>query len=621
MKTNLLLILAAIIFTATTHLQAQTSIHSTPSGGLWPTNSTWIEAVPSNNDSVVLQGPVSMLSYTGWCKSLNITSEGSVGGNGNQGNLYIYGSLYNNGSIFGSMNYSLTGNIVNNQPWTGVDNHLLFTGKDHNISCAPGGSINAQLQADDSLQNFSFFTDVILNTTQASNLGFSQLDAGNHKLQITNGGFSNCRIHSLDTLYFDSWISSLELTGNYKLKGNIICYYNLSFYDKSINYGIIQFASGIGGDPLKLKGDFTNKGTIAHSWIQVEKNITNEGIWNSENTEFTGTGDKHISQLAGHPYGGTQFSSDNSGSVIFLDTDIELAVPAFHLYNNTLKCGTHKLTANTAFYDGTIISESEIAGNNDFWNSTIKGNIILSGNNRFSNQTMDGVIENKGTLRDIQFYGGFFKSYNHLINHNSIQSLNLKVYGNLTNYGTIDNNTIVEIAGNVTQHISLLQSIESPVTFYSDISGNAYQWMKDGNDLLNQVYSNLNFGSLHLSDAGIYKCRALNANGETLYSREIIVDNITSNHRLALPVSYLNVFPNPFTDHAVLCWEQESYEMIRIDLIDVNGNMVKRLANSCYPAGKNELKIDANGKLKPGQYLVRLFCKGKTKTAMLIYSR
>jgi hypothetical protein len=626
MKTKLLFLVLAFASFLNFQLLAQVviqtnAIHSTEYGGLWPTNTTWIEAVPSNSDSVVLLGPVSMLSYTGWCNSLNITTTGSLGGNGNQGSLFIYGSMYIDGAVLGSMNYVLQGNLVNNQPWTGVDNHLQFTGMDHSISCAAGASINAQLQASDSLHNFSLLSDVILNTTSASDFGFSQIDAGTHKLSVTSGQFNNCRLHSSDTLQFDAIMGSLEITGDYKITGNMVCYINMAFHDKATNCGSISFMSGIGGDPLKLKGDFINKGSIVHSWVQVEKNITNDGTWATENTEFTGVGDKHISQSAGHPFGGTQFTSDNSGSQIYLDTDVEFTVPAFHLYNNMLNCGDHLLTSNTVFYDGVISSDAEIAGNNDFWNSTLTGNVMLSGNNRFSNLTTDGVIENKGTMRDIQFYGGWYSSYNHLINRNSIQSLSMRIYGDLTNEGTIDNNSNVEITGNIPQYINITRSIESPTYFFSNIEGNSYQWMKDGLDIQNQVSLKLSFSSLQLSDAGVYKCRVLTSTGETVYSREIIVDNVTSTPELELAVSDLKVFPNPFTDHAVLCWEQKYNEKIRIDLIDVNGNLVKQLANTSFQAGKNEFKIDVKGKLKPGQYLVRLISKGKTKTAKLICTR
>lgn len=620
MKTNLRFILAFLLISIASHLHAQLTIHSATNGGLWPDNNTWIEAVPSDNDSVVLQGPISMLSYSGWCKSLNITSAASLGGNGGQGNLFISGSLYNNGNISGGINYNLKGNLVNNIPWTGFDNHIYFSGMDHSISCADGAGINAQLHTSDSLQNFTLLSDVKLNTTFSSDLGFSQINAGNYKLNIACGGFTNCRLYSLDTLLFDAWVSNVSLTGNYKINGNMICYNNIVFYEQSTNYGTIQFASGIGGDPLKLKGDFINKGTMSHSWVQVEKNMTNNGIWESENTEFTGTGDKHISQSAGRSFGGTQFSSDHSGSLIFLDTDIELAVPTFHLNNNTLSCGIRTLTANTEFFDGIISSESEIKGDNYFWNSTFKGNIILSGNNRFSNPIMDGVIVNKGTFRDIQFYGGFFKSYNHLINHNSIQSLNLKIYGNLTNLGTIDNNSVVEITGNVPQYINFTQSIESSTRFISDVSGNSYQWMKDGSDLQNQTSEQIIFNSLQLSDAGVYKCRVVTGTGETVYSREIIVNNVTSVVENEM-TSEFQVFPNPVIDHTNMKWNQKSTAAVKIDLLDANGKQIRNIVNSVFPSGMNEIGFSMDNKMQPGFYIIRLIENSKTQARKLIYTK
>lgn len=605
MKTKLLLLIAGLMLSGADQLRAQQTIHSTPYGGLWPTNTTWIEAVPSGSDSVVLQGPVSMLSYNGWCKSLNITSAASLGGNGGQGSLYIYGSMYNDGDISGSINYILEGNMVNNQPWAGVDNHLLFTGMNHNISCATGASINAQLEASDSLHNFSLLSDVILNTTNASNLGFSQLNAGIHKLSVTGGQFNNCRVHALDTLQFDAYVSNLDITGDYKLKGSMICYYNIAFYDKATNYGSIHFASGVGGDPLKLKGDFINEGTMNHDWVQVEKNITNHGIWSSNRTEFTGAGDKHISQSSGHPFGGgDQFMSDNSGSTIFLDTDVELTVPTFHLNNNALNCGNHLLTANTTFFDGTIHSESEVAGNNDFWTSTFTGDFKLTGNNRFSNCIVDGTLENTGLMKDITFYGGTFKSYQHLFNHNSIQSLNLKIYGNLTNYGTIDNNSIVDVTGNITQYITMTQSIETQVNFYSDIIGTNYQWMKDGQDIFNANSVYLYFASLQLSDAGIYKCRVTTNNG-TEYSREIIVNNTTGLKDRDLNSLSFELYPNPVQDITTLEFILSENSKVSLEIINMSGALVLVQDLGEQIAGLQHIELNCSG-LPSGIYSCRI---------------
>jgi hypothetical protein len=105
--------------------------------------------------------------------------------------------------------------------------------------------------------------------------------------------------------------------------------------------------------------------------------------------------------------------------------------------------------------------------------------------------------------------------------------------------------------GNVTQYINLLESIESQTTFYSDITGTTYQWMKDGSDILNQTYDNLIFNSLQFTDAGIYKCRVVTDGGETEYSYQIIVNNVTSVPGKKM-VTDFQVFPNPFFDHTTL---------------------------------------------------------------------
>jgi hypothetical protein len=618
MKTNLLLIIAALLVSGTSHLQAQQTIHSTTNGGLWTDNTTWIEAVPSMGDSVVIQGPVSMLSYTGYCTTLNIVSTGSLGGNGNQGSLYIGGSIHNNGAILGAINYVLSGNIFNYQPWSGTSSNIRFIGQNHTITCSPGASINAQFIANDSLQNLTMLSDLVLNTTEASVLGFSQLETSGHKLTIASGEFSNCRLHSTDTIEINSNVSYLEITGDYKLKGSMTFYNNVVLNGKATNVGNIHFASGIGGDPLKLKGDFINKGILSHSWVQVEKNIFNEGSWIGERTEFTGTGNKHISQTTGHPFGGTQILSDNSGSVIYLDTDVEFTTPQVFLNNNTLNCLNHNLTANSTFYNGTIHSESEMAGNNDFWNSTFTGDFKLTGNNRFSNCTVNGIFTNTGLLKDITFYGGIFNSYQHLINQNSIQSLHMRIFGNLTNYGTIDNNSIVDISGNIKQYINITQSIQSPVNFYSDITGASYQWMKDGQDILNAAGQYLYFANLQLSDAGVYKCRVTDGSGNTNYSREIVVNNVTSVSENKL-LHDLNVFPNPFLDHASLKWDQKVTGHIRIDFFDENGKWLKEIANSVFPAGCNQIDISDVSLFNPGIYFLRLRVGDELSTTRIVH--
>ncbi len=602
MKTKLLFIAVIVLFSASSKLMAQQTIHSTTNGGWWTAPTTWIEAMPTSGDSVVIQGPVGMYSYTGWCTSLNITSGGSLGGNGNQGNLYIYGSLYNDGNITGSINYVLQGNIVNNMPWTGVDGHIVFTGMDHTITCAPGASINATLSAEDSLHNFTLLSDVTLNTPYSSNLGFSQLDAQNHKLHIDDGIFTNCRIHSLDTLQFDCTISNLEINGNYVLKGNPYSYYYGSLVDL---YGNITNLATVAFTNLRLsiKGDFINKDTI-HTYVIVETNIQNQGYWDCYETKFVGSGNKHISQSVGHPFGGTQLMTDNSGAKIILDSDVEFTMPVVHLDNDTLSCGNHILTANSSFYDGTI-ADGEIKGASDFWNPNFTGNLILNGNHRFANGVVNGIVENRGNMKDITYYGGTFKSYNHLFNKGSIQSMNLNIYGHLTNYGTIDDNSVVKIVGDTTQYISLLSSIESPTYFYCDETGHNYQWMKNGEDILNQTAAILNFSSLQLSDAGVYQCRYINGTGTSEYSREIIVNLTTTLVENVEFLTNVSAYPNPFIGEVFLSYSLNSPASVLVTLFNANGVRMNTLENSFQNTGTHTIKTTGNH-LSPGAYIIQL---------------
>ncbi len=609
MKTKLLFIVAIFLLSANSHLRAQQTIHSTFAGGWWPDPVSWFEAVPTADDSVVIQGPIGTHSWSGWCKSLNITETGSLGGNGNQGNLFIYGSLYNNGNITGSINYNLQGNLINNKPWTGVDSHIFFTGMDHTITCAQGAIINAQLSVEDSLHNFTLLSDVTINTPYSSNLGFSQLDAQAHKLHIADGIFTNCRLHSMDTLQFDCTISNLEITGNYVLKGSFYNAYSVYLYGNTINLASIPNSNL----PIYLKGDFTNKDTIS-TYVDVEKYIQNQGYWNCYETKFTGEGNKHISQSAGHPFGGTQLMTDNSGAKIILDSDVEFAMPTVHLDNDTLSCGSYVLTANSSFYDGTI-ADGEIKGASDFWNPNFIGNVILNGDHRFANGVVNGIVENRGNIKDITYYGGYFNVYNHLVNKNSIQSMNLKVYGNLTNSGTINNNSVVQIVGDTTQYISLLSSIESPTLFYCDETGHNYQWMKNGEDILNQTAAILNFSSLQLSDAGVYQCRYITGTGNSVYSRSIIVNNVTGLPEQQENTNDFRVFPNPFSIHSIVSFKLDSPANVQLILIDAHGYIVKTLVNSLMETGWHEIKI-GECNINPGFYFVRMMKNAGTRKSI-----
>lgn len=611
MKTSLHLIIALVFVVAGLTVQAQYTHHSNPGGGNWADPATWLEGTaPSALDSVVIRSTVLLSSYTNLCNSMLVADTGMVGWASGGGHIIINGSIYNKGSI-GTGLYILYGDIYNDSVIGGIDAVVKFQGSDHSISCAPGKSIDAQFIAEDSLQNIILNSDLEIND-RASILGNSELFTQNHVLRINGGSLQDCRIHAFDSLVFNSTIGNLVVSGNYKLKGTMDILGRLDLKDEGVNHGTIRSLYGAASD-LNLAGNFVNEGTIESSAagnlnVNVMNIAANNGIWNGNVTKFIGSAQKHISQSSGHPFGGTQITTDNSGSVIILDSDAEFTAQDITLYNDTLSCGNHILTANSTFNHGIITSESEIKGNSDFWTTSFKGNLLFSGNPRFSNCSTYGNIENTGHMQDITYYGGIYSSYGLLDNKGDIQGIHFNIYGNLSNNGNITDNCIVDVVGDNTQYILLTNSIESQCNFYSEISGNSYQWMLNGADILNQQAQYLFFNTLQISDAGVYQCRVTTDQG-TVYSREIIVNNVTAVPENPKTFSTLNLFPNPCQGATTLSYTLSEVARVKVEVTDIKGISVINTDAGLQNAGYHSLLLNCNG-LQPGTYFCRIQAKG-----------
>ena len=71
--------------------------------------------------------------------------------------------------------------------------------------------------------------------------------------------------------------------------------------------------------------------------------------------------------------------------------------------------------------------------------------------------------------------------------------------------------------------------------------------------------------------------------------------------------------PNPATDATILSWELERFAQLNISLFDLNGKMIKTLANGQFSSGKHELTIRTHD-LSSGIYLI----KAETKTGFSV---
>lgn len=70
-------------------------------------------------------------------------------------------------------------------------------------------------------------------------------------------------------------------------------------------------------------------------------------------------------------------------------------------------------------------------------------------------------------------------------------------------------------------------------------------------------------------------------------------------------------YPNPFNPSTQIRFELEAASLIRLDILDVNGRIIRTLADGRLPAGAHELCFDATA-LASGIYLSRLSVSGKT---------
>ena len=210
-------------------------------------------------------------------------------------------------------------------------------------------------------------------------------------------------------------------------------------------------------------------------------------------------------------------------------------------------------------------------------------------------------------MQDITFYGGIFSSYGLLDNEGDIQGIHFNIYGNLVNTGNITDNCVVDVVGNTVQYILLTNSIESQCYFYSDITGDSYQWLLNGEEIPNQQLQYLYFSSLQMSDVGVYKCRVTTNQG-TVYSREIIVNNVTEIPEFQETVSSLTLFPNPCQSATTLSFTLSEVARVKVEVIDIKGISVIIADAVLLNAGYHSLILNCNG-LQPGFYFCRIQAK------------
>jgi hypothetical protein len=587
-----------IVLTSAIFSQGQT-IYSTSTGGQWQEPATWVGGVvPTDGNDVVIDGTVVVLNYNNQCKNLTVNQGKWLGGTtGYYGQLTVYEDITNNGGISGGASFDIHGDIINNGTWSDPQFNINLKGTSQTITCSDNSPIGSRIMATDSTTNIYLGSNLnlILNADDACVFENAQLFTEGHTLTVDEGQFNNIRITTNDTLTFNNTIlSSVTLNGNYALKGLLYVFQDNVFKGEVHNLeGIINLPGY--STILTIEGNITNYGSIQHSELNLLHNATNYGTWYNQMTKFTGPDEKIIINSSGHPFDGVQIVIENADAVVKCGTNTDISPDHFFLGNATLDCNGYILEANTIFHNGIISNADHIVLHGYYENVSIEGSTHFYGTNNMMFSSLNGTFLNHDTITaPYPQSGNVLSVYGHFMNEGDYYDLYMDLYGNLTNHGEISNNSLIQVKGNDPQFIYISNFINSEVRFLSMVSGDSYQWMKDGLDITGEQADLLLFSTLELTDAGVYKCR-ITVGGNTVYSREITVNLISGmNEEKALPPGRLILgqnYPNPFKDCTTIEWYSPDNCRQTLKVYDLLGKEVATLVDEYKPAGNYKVEF------------------------------
>lgn len=459
MKISFLLPVWLVFLTINLHAQ----IHSTTAGGYWNDPGTWVGAViPGSSNDVVIDGPVILATASGYtilseyCKNLTITAVGTLkngdygGGSGIyplvvSGNVTNYGMVANGPSD--ALKILISGDLENNNIW--MPYQTEFQNSDnHNLNLAPGKTFGSRI-VNNGASTITALSDLVFT---CDFMGDGNLNRENFYL---NGKTLVLGNHSIELR--KCLINNGTLTGDFHIKGN----FKVDMYssDTMVFIGNITvddtltcnpYNGGYAIEKLKISGDITNNGVISDNdgdnpddlSLLITGNIVNNGTWNCNFINFTGTETQYVSQSSGKQFD-SYLTDLNPASKVQALTNITIAKD-FNLNGTTLEMEGHKLTIGGWLYHGFINNTTlhngflqNITSLNDL---TLEGLVTVETGNIFQKSvvvtdtlqskeygggsivytlTIDGNIQNNGVIKNIS----------------PDDQLSLEIWGNIENNG------------------------------------------------------------------------------------------------------------------------------------------------------------------------------------------
>lgn len=598
----------AVFFVIVSLVSAQTTIYSTTTGGQWENPATWVGgSVPTSSNNVVINGPVIVLNYDNKCSDLTVNQGKTLGGTfGYYGQLTVFGNIINNGYIGGGASFDVHGNITNNGIWGEGQFRIRLWGTNQTISCSDNSPISAQLMVMDSTCNVFLGSNfhLVVNGDNNCDFGNSEIFTQGYQFTIDEGQFTNARVTTNDTLTFNNTIlSSVIINGNYYLKGTTYAFSNNIMKGTVTNLGSIFNLPGY-STTLTIEGDIINYGSLQHSEVHLKKNAANHGTWYNQMTRFIGANEKLIVNTPGHPFDGVQMRIDDSATVVKCGSNVEIDVDHFYMNDGKFDCNNNTLKANTIFRQGRFLNTNDIIQHGYYESIKFEDDVSFYGINNMMYASLYGTVTNYDTISAPYLQSGnTLKVYGELVNLGKYYNLYMDLHGNLTNHGSLTDNSLIDVIGQNDQSINISSPINSQVRFFSMISGTAYQWMKNDTDINGQQGEYLSFPSMQLTDNGVYKCR-VTVGGNPVYSREITVNQVTEvqpeNEIVAEDFYLYQNYPNPFNPITKIRYQLPVSGNVTLKVFDVLGNEIATLVNEEKPAGEYEVEFSAIGESASG---------------------
>ena len=110
------------------------------------------------------------------------------------------------------------------------------------------------------------------------------------------------------------------------------------------------------------------------------------------------------------------------------------------------------------------------------------------------------------------------------------------------------------------------------------------------------------------------ECGICNGDGNSCKNASIETPNIPKNFEL------IDIYPNPFNPSTRISFENHSYQLITINIYNIQGLLIKQFAPSFFSPGIHSLDWDATN-IPSGIYLVNLISNNKFESRKVILSK